>query len=125
MKKNQKINKSAWIRAQPKTLSAKDTIAKAKKEGFTLTAAQVYTARSTGEPTGKRGRPLGSGKGTVIGELTDTQRQFLALAVRIGTDEAQRLLAAAASGQLLPVVNAPATTSKVMANGVTPAVGQA
>lgn len=106
--KGARVNKSAWIRNQPPALSAKEVVEKAKGEGITLSLAQVYTARSTakraGQGTGRRGggsvaaaavgkrgpgRPKGSGTSQISGDL---RRQFVTLAVRIGTDEAQRLL---------------------------------
>jgi hypothetical protein len=108
--KGARVNKSAWIRSQPPALSAKEVVEKAKGEGITLSLAQVYTARSTAKrqgvgagrrggggggavaaAIGKRGpgRPKGSGTSAVSGDL---RRQFVTLAVRIGTDEAQRLL---------------------------------
>lgn len=100
--KGARVNKSAWIRSQPPSLSAKDVVEKAKGEGITLSLAQVYTARSTakrqgaarrgaaGSPVAKRGpgRPKAAGS-SISGDL---RRQFVTLAVRIGTDEAQRLL---------------------------------
>ena len=101
--KGARVNKSAWIRSQPPTLSAKDVVEKAKGEGITLSLAQVYTARSTAKRQGvgrrgaapavaKRGpgRPKGGAGGSTISG--DLRRQFVTLAVRIGTDEAQRLL---------------------------------
>ncbi|MET0385040.1 MAG: hypothetical protein ABW321_03725 [Polyangiales bacterium] len=113
-----RVNKSAWIRSQTSSLSAKEVVEKAKGEGITLSLAQVYTARSTakrqGEPArgsgsisgiGKRGpgRPKRAGAaGGAVGGLSashDLQRQFIAIAVRIGTDEAQRLLERVAQGQ--------------------------
>lgn len=104
--KGARVNKSAWIRSQPPALSAKEVVEKAKGEGITLSLAQVYTARSTakraGQGVGRRGavaaatvgkrgpgRPKGSGTSAISGDL---RRQFVTLAVRIGTDEAQRLL---------------------------------
>ena len=104
--KGARVNKSAWIRSQPPALSAKEVVEKAKGEGITLSLAQVYTARSTAKrqgvgrrgsasvaaaAIGKRGpgRPKGSGTSQISGDL---RRQFVTLAVRIGTDEAQRLL---------------------------------
>ena len=101
--KGARVNKSAWIRSQPPSLSAKEVVEKAKGEGITLSLAQVYTARSTAKRqgvgrrgsvaagVGKRGpgRPKGSGTSQLSGDL---RRQFVTLAVRIGTDEAQRLL---------------------------------
>lgn len=40
------LNKSAWIRSQPLDTPAKELVAKAKKEGFKLSEAMVYTTRS-------------------------------------------------------------------------------
>jgi hypothetical protein len=108
--KGARVNKSAWIRSQPPALSAKEVVEKAKGEGITLSLAQVYTARSTAKRqgvgrkgtvaaavVGKRGpgRPKGSGTSSGGGTSAisgDLRRQFVTLAVRIGTDEAQRLL---------------------------------
>lgn len=96
--KTRKVNKSAWIRSQPESLSAKDVLNKAKGEGIQLSIAQVYTARSTAKKQpaqaapAKRGpgRPKGSPqKAAVSGDL---RRQFMVLAVRLGSDEAKRLL---------------------------------
>jgi hypothetical protein len=93
------VNKSAWIRSQPGGMSAKEVVDKAKGEGIKLSLAQVYTARSTakrqGEPKGNGagrrgpGRPKAGAAPAVSGDL---RRQFVQLAVRIGTDEAQRIL---------------------------------
>ena len=59
-----KVNKSAWIREQPSTLTAAEVVEKAKKEGIGLTVGQVYTTRSnmktakTAGPAKKKpGRP--------------------------------------------------------------------
>jgi hypothetical protein len=40
------VNKSAFIRSQPATLSAADVVKKGKAEGIKLSIAQVYTARA-------------------------------------------------------------------------------
>src|SRR5690349_21046449 len=97
--KGPRVNKSAWIRSQPGTLSAKDVVEKAKGEGITLSLAQVYTARSTakrqGEPkrgaapaAGRRGPGRPKGSGASSGPVSnDLRRQFVQIAVRIGTDE--------------------------------------
>lgn len=99
--KGPRVNKSAWIRSQPPALSAKEVVEKAKAEGITLSLAQVYTARSTakrqggatrGAPAAGRrgpGRPKAAATSAVSGDL---RRQFVQIAVRLGTDEAQRLL---------------------------------
>src|ERR1051326_8774839 len=79
--KSNKINKSAWIREQPASMSANDVVAKAKTAGIKLTTAQVYTVRSNanksggrGKPNGKRGRPKGSLKAAVSGDFSSIRR---------------------------------------------------
>jgi hypothetical protein len=98
-----RVNKSAWIRSQPASLSAKEVVDKAEGEGIALSLAQVYTARSTAKrrpDAGARsqvtatkrgpGRPKAiEAKKAISGDL---RRQFMVMAVRIGTDEAKRLL---------------------------------
>ena len=97
-----RLNKSAWIRSQPAALSAKEVVDKAKQDGIVLSLAQVYTARSTAKhrpgqsgrgtaPVAKRGpgRPKAAESKAASGDL---RRQFMALTVRLGTDEARRLL---------------------------------
>jgi hypothetical protein len=100
-----RLNKSEWIRSQPPTAPAKDVVAKAKAEGIKLSLAQVYTARSAAKKKagriGKPGRPKGSGASAsasikAIGlkprASDDVRHEFVKIAMRIGTDEAQRLL---------------------------------
>jgi hypothetical protein len=99
-----RLNKSEWIRSQPPTAPAKDIVSKAKAEGIKLSLAQVYTARSAAKKKagriGKPGRPKGSSNANVsvkaIGLKSkvsdDVRHEFVKIAMRIGTDEAQRLL---------------------------------
>jgi hypothetical protein len=95
-----RVNKSAWIRSQPNSLSAKEVVDKGEAEGIQLSLAQVYTARSTAKKPGADsdrrgavrrgpGRPKSS---TNSANSSDLRKQFVQLAVRVGTDEAQRLL---------------------------------
>lgn len=107
MKSTKRLNKSEWIRVQDVGLSARDVVTLAQKEGITLTAAQVYTARSSAkkkvEVKKKPGRPPGSKNkvkqititGSAIKPVTtgsEAKDQFVALAMRIGTDEARLIL---------------------------------
>jgi hypothetical protein len=97
-----RVNKSAWIRSQPASLSAKDVVDKAKSEGIALSLAQVYTARSTAkrqQPESKRAAAASAPDARQLPKLGrppavsgDLRREFMVLAVRIGSDEAQRLL---------------------------------
>lgn len=41
-----KVNKSAYVRALPSSMSAKDIVSKAKSEGISLSISQVYTIRT-------------------------------------------------------------------------------
>lgn len=99
--KQKPLNKSQWIRSQARTLSAREVVDKAEAEGITLTLAQVYTARSTAKSTALHGTPHAatrdrgakSGKG-------DLRQQFMVLATRLGTDEAQRVLNTIVSRQI-------------------------
>jgi hypothetical protein len=101
-----RVNKSAWIRSQPASMSAKDVVEKAKGESIKLSLAQVYTARSTAKhkqpgtgsskssskSSASSRKVLATVTRSVTGGSTDLRHQFVSLAVRIGTDEAQRLL---------------------------------
>ncbi|HET6333862.1 MAG TPA: hypothetical protein VFG30_11660 [Polyangiales bacterium] len=104
-KSGPRLNKSEWIRSQPPSAPAKDVVSKAKAEGIKLSLAQVYTARSAAKKKagriGKPGRPKGSGASATVSVKAlglkarandDVRTEFVKIAMRIGTDEAQRLL---------------------------------
>jgi len=74
-------------------MAAKDVLLKAKKEGSSLSLAQVYTARSTankaaGKPSSTRPRaPLPSHeRNAVPTSVAGLQTEFRQLAMRFGTD---------------------------------------
>jgi hypothetical protein len=80
-------------------MAAKDVLLKAKKEGISLSLAQVYTARSTankasGKPsTTRQSAPLPTHETPAVSaSIAGLQTQFQRLVVRLGTDHAQRLL---------------------------------
>jgi hypothetical protein len=87
-----RVNKSAWIRAQSSKLSAKDVVSKAKTKGIKLSLAQVYTARSTGKKTASAAATREPKAAAEATSSQDLRHQFIMLAARLGTDEAQRLL---------------------------------
>lgn len=91
-----KLNKSAWIREQPKSLSAKEVVDAAKKAGITLTDAQVYTARSTGnKPKGKPGPKPGSKptpRAAAANGTNDNELMFKRLVLSIGLPKAEAYL---------------------------------
>ena len=109
------VNKSAWIRQQPTTLTARELVNLAKKEGFHITQQQVYTVRheakvknaAAGNTTTKA--PVAHASSTKAenknggGELhtflsssqdqaADIRRAFLKLATQLGTVEMRRLI---------------------------------
>lgn len=95
-----RVNKSEWIRSQPVTMPAKDVLTKAKSEGIKLSIAQIYTARSAAKKKAERkprGRPKGAAKvatsrSFASKEIDELRHEYVRIAMRIGTDEAQRLL---------------------------------
>ena len=94
-----RVNKSEWIRSQPVTMPAKDVLSKAKSEGIKLSIAQIYTARSAAKKKAERkprGRPkaakVGAPRGFASKEIDELRTEYVKIAMRIGTDEAQRLL---------------------------------
>lgn len=91
---NGKINKSAWIRSQPVSLSAQDVLKKAQQAGITLSLAQVYTARSTankfkGSSASAPARPA---QRAARATPTGLEAEFMSLALRLGTAKAEELL---------------------------------
>ena len=98
-----RLNKSAWIRSQTASLSAKEVVDRAKAEGIALSLAQVYTARSTAKrlPVAAKRADVTTKAGVKVSSALrasklvggdSLRREFVALAMRIGTDEAQGLL---------------------------------
>ena len=89
------INKSAWIREQPESISAKDVVTKAASAGIKLTIAQVYTARSVAKkssaPKAKPGPKPKASAATAIGG-GDEFTAFKRLVLTIGLAKADAYL---------------------------------
>lgn len=105
------INKSAWIRDQPANLTAQEVVENAKKEGISLTAAQVYTVRhaarkATGaskkpaaataaspKVKGKPGPKPKAQRSVESDEIkSSTRTEFARLVLSIGMDKSRALL---------------------------------
>ncbi len=97
------VNKSAFIRSIPSSTPANDVVKLAAEKGIKINAGLVYAVRSSdkhkgGAPKRKPGRPPKSANAQPntlkipTPPKGDLRHQFVSLAVRIGTDEAQRLL---------------------------------
>lgn len=98
------VNKSAFIRSVPLSTPANDVVKLAADKGIKINAGLVYAVRSSdknkgGAPKRKPGRPPKSAASAQPNTLKiptppkgDLRHQFVSIAVRIGTDEAQRLL---------------------------------
>jgi len=93
--KSSKVNKSAWIRALPRTMSAKDVVDKARGQGIKLSVAQVYTTRSaakkkTGGPAKRAMGARSVGRPRVDGG--NDQLAFRRLVLSIGLPKAEAYL---------------------------------
>lgn len=90
-----KINKSAWIRNQPRTMSAKEIVAKAKAAGIKVSDKQVYNARASAKKTSgaskttKRGPAKGKRAPSGSG---DNELSFRRLVLSIGLPKAEAYL---------------------------------
>lgn len=96
------VNKSAFVRSLPSSLSAAEVIEKGKAKGIKLSAAQVYTIRANARrkgpdtetarvltragsrDTGKKGRGRANGK----------EAEFVAAALDLGLARAEALIRA-------------------------------
>jgi hypothetical protein len=90
-----KINKSAWIREQPRSLSAREVVEKASKAGIKLTDAQVYTARSSAKKAkGKPGPKPGfkSARKAAGANGTSDELLFKRLVLSIGLPKSEAYL---------------------------------
>jgi len=87
------VNKSAFIREQPPTMSAKDVVEAAAAQGITLTEGFVYNVRSNAKSkSGPKvaGKP---GRRVVSGGALPEESAFRKLVVALGTARAKALLA--------------------------------
>jgi|SRR5882672_5547445 len=92
-----KVNKSAWIRAQPASMKATEVVAAAKTKGIKLSVGQVYVARSSAKKaTGKRGpgRPRKNAAPAVAASASTAGVEGLlrAAAAEIGLSRAMTIL---------------------------------
>jgi hypothetical protein len=90
--KSGRVNKSAWIRALPHSMAAKDVVDKAKAEGIKLSIAQVYTTRSAAKKSGKRGMSARRGRPPGAAAGGNDQILFRRLVLSIGLPKAEAYL---------------------------------
>lgn len=96
------VNKSAFVRSLPSSLSAAEVIEKGKAKGIKLSAAQVYTIRANARRKGPETdtarllrvgtREAGSGKGR--GRADGKEAEFVAAALDLGLARAEALIRA-------------------------------
>ncbi len=87
------VNKSAFIRDQPATMSAKAVVEAAAAQGIALTEGFVYNVRSNAKSKGGRkvaGKP---GRRGVAPVATADEAAFRRLVVALGTARAKSLVA--------------------------------
>jgi hypothetical protein len=94
------INKSAFVRSLPATLSASDVIARGKTKGIRLSAAQVYTIRANARRKGPKSKARApkakaAARGVSVGRGVDAREaEFIAAALDLGLTKAEGLISA-------------------------------
>lgn len=92
------VNKSAFVRSLPSSLSAAEVIEKGKAKGIKLSAAQVYTIRANARRKGPdtdtaRVLRAATGKGG-RGRADGKEAEFVAAALDLGLARAEALIRA-------------------------------
>ncbi|HEX7478267.1 MAG TPA: hypothetical protein VF331_10710 [Polyangiales bacterium] len=87
-----KTNKSAWIRSQPATTSAKDLVKQGKAAGIKLSVAQVYTARANAKKKGAPAGKPGPKPKVVTATASGHDQHFVSLVLDLGLSKAEALL---------------------------------
>lgn len=91
-----KVNKSAFVRSLPRSMTAKEVVAKGKAQGITLSVPLVYVARAQAKKkTGKRGpgRPRKNAAPAAAAAATGVEGLLRAAAAEIGLSRAMAILA--------------------------------
>jgi hypothetical protein len=95
------VNKSAFVRSLPRTMSAAEVITRGKAKGISLSAAQIYTIRANARRKGlsKVAAPSGrgrEGRAVARGLRTSNAREadFIEAALDLGLTRAEALIAA-------------------------------
>ena len=92
------VNKSAFVRAQPSSMTANDVVAKAKAQGITMKAGLVYVIRSqakarAGKTGKKRGRPAKAASTmTAMSASSGVENLLRAAAAEIGLSRSLAML---------------------------------
>jgi hypothetical protein len=93
------VNKSAFVRSLPSSLSAAEVIEKGKAKGIKLSAAQVYTIRANARRKGPdtdtaRVLRAATGKGGRARAADGKEAEFVAAALDLGLARAEALIRA-------------------------------
>jgi hypothetical protein len=92
------VNKSAFVRNLPLSMSAAEVVAKGKAEGIALSDKYVYNIRAKdksrgGKPVGKPGRRPGRPKGSgATRGAGSAEQQLVELALQIGLERTEAVL---------------------------------
>ena len=90
-----KVNKSAFVRSLPKSMTAKEVVAKAKAQGITISVPLVYIARAAAKKkTGKRGpgRPRKNSAPATTASSSGVEGLLRAAAAEVGLSRAMEIL---------------------------------
>jgi hypothetical protein len=99
-KRSGAVNKSAFVRSLPSSLSAAEVISRAKLKGIKLSAAQVYTIRANARRKGADVSVLPRLRGELPGAVSprgrrggaDSESAFLLMALELGLMRAEGIL---------------------------------
>ena len=93
------VNKSAFVRSQPTTMSAREVVEKGAAQGIGLSEKYVYNIRAkakasgrTGAGPGRPGRRPGRPPGSRSAGAGSAEERFAELALEVGLTKAEALL---------------------------------
>ena len=84
-----KMNKTAWVKSQPATLTAKEVVEKAKSQGIQLTDKYVWVIRSSAKSKGTTGKSTKSSS-TSVEDLLRAAASEIGLSRAIAILQAQQ-----------------------------------
>ena len=92
MRRSGGVNKSAFVRSLPGSLSAAEVIKRAKDKGIKLSAAQVYTIRANARRKADEVVPVGIKKASAGRSGGASESAFLQMALELGLVRAEGIL---------------------------------
>lgn len=86
------VNKSAFVREQPLSMTAREVVAAAKAKGITLSDKYVFNIRAKAKAAGKRGPGRPAGRPRKVNGSSSAETAFVDAALDLGLARASELL---------------------------------